>query len=360
MFKKSEKAKPKATPLVGPQVVTFGPSYDVLAELQPPLTPAQEKGAREAIRIAKERVKLTVRELRYAELKRAEAEYEQAKAGREQIEEQLREARARLRDLPDHHAVAGAAALGCFAACVVAEFGFNQQALPWLLDVRPSTLVGILLSLAPATAPLILDLVFPRLFDLNDLVGRAPQAVSTAAATARRILGKLFWVAVMLTTLGSLYLVAECREAAAWVITNPGISALPEWVRGVQQFTVIALSLVLAINGALFYLYGMAEVRKAWRRWRASRPAGRLEAEAPGVQARLARAAADLEVKRYAWSQVDAEAERAAEAYEAQALLRLMAMVGPAEKPGGPWQQVQQAILERYGMRPGLAAVPAA
>ena len=354
-----KKDKPEGTPAAGVQVVTFGPSFDVLADLQLPLNPAQEKQAREAIRIAKERMKLTVRELKLAELKRAEAEHEIAEARRRQIEDQLREAQQNLRGLPDDHVVAGTAALACFSACVVAEFAFNQQALPWLLDISPRSVIGMLLSLAPATAPLVLELVLPRLFALEDLIGHASPAVSSAIATARRILGKLFWLAVMLTTLGSLYLVAECREIAAWLMTHREVTALGDGARRTQQLTVIALSLALAVNGALFYLFGMAEVRKAWRRWRAGRRTSRLDAEASEARATSARAASDLEVKRYLWNQVDAEAERAAEAYEARELLRLFEMAGRREKPASAWQQVQQMILEQYGVRPGWAALPA-
>ncbi len=354
----ASRAQQEATPLAHVEVVIFSPGYDPLDHLEPPLSAGEAEEARNVIRTTRERVKRAFVELKYAQLKQAEARKRCAEEAYKKLEADLREAREKMTGLPEHHIVAGAAALASFAACMVAEFAFNQQALPWLLDIPPRSAIGVLLSLAPATAPLILDLVFPRLFALDDLLGRLPKTLSAPATAARQILAKLFWIAVMLTTLASLYLVAECREAAAWVITHKDVTALPEAVRHTQRLTVIALSLVLAVNGALFYLFGMAELRKAWRWWCLRRQAARLEKRAFAAGKELAAAETEVEVKQHCWAQAEAEAEKAADGFQACALLRLQGMLARSETTPKPWDQVQSRLLRGLGFSSGPVTIP--
>src|SRR5262249_39693005 len=62
----------------------------------------------------------------------------------------------------------GVVSLICCALCSAAEYVLNHAVLPWLLSVPPNSVLGIALSLAPATAPIVLDRVIVALFDIDD------------------------------------------------------------------------------------------------------------------------------------------------------------------------------------------------
>jgi hypothetical protein len=343
----SKQPKSQPAPMAVPQVVTFGPSFDLFDDLRPPVSPAKESAFREALRTAKQRVADTYRGLKLAELKAAEAESEITEARWRALAERRDRERQRLEALPAGRALAGAAALGAFAACMTAEYVFNLAVLPWFLDLSPESVVAQMLAVAPATALLILELALPRLFGLEDLSGRAARAYSEAAATARRILAALFWLAVAGTTLASLYFVAKCREVATQVSVDRTVTTLSPQARDLLQHTVIVLSVVLAVNGALFYLFGRSELGKAWERRRARRRLHRLEELAEETFAAHRRAVRDLELKREASQAAEQGAQQAAEVFEARSLLRLVQMLEEHGKPASAWEKVQAMILAR-------------
>jgi hypothetical protein len=334
------------------QVVTFGTGADdVLAGVHPPVAPAVEKQAREAIRLEAQRVKRHYRELKSLELHQSEAREAAAGMRREQTRTRLAEAEQTLAACAAGLVVIGLVSLACFAACFGAEYVFNAAVLPWLLGLRPGSVLAVALGLAPATAPVILDRILPRLFQLEDPVVRVT-AAATASRTAQRIVTVLFLLAVVCSTLGSIYLVADCREVASILANRETVTEIGAAQQHVIRLAIVALSVVLCINGALFYLFGASEVRKWWMRDTARREAANARAaDAEAYEAHTA-AASDLSSKRAAWETVAEAAELAGEAQQARDLLRLAALAQPPAPPATCWDKVNETLDRGAASRP--------
>jgi hypothetical protein len=334
------------------QLATFGAGVeDVLAGIHAPIAPAVEKQAREAIRLEAQRLKQHYRELKSAELHQSEAREATAGEIREQTRARLGEAEQALAAGAAGLLAVGLLALACFAACFGAEYVFNAAVLPWLLGLRPGSVLAVALGIAPATAPLILDRILPRLFQLEDPAARVT-ATATASRTAQRIVTVLFLLAVIFSTLGSIYLVADCREVASILANRDTVTEIGAAQQHVIRLAIVALSVVLCINGALFYLFGASEVRKWWMRETARQNARKARAADAEAHAAHTAAASDLDSKREAWEHVAEAAETAGEVYQARNLLRLAVLAQPAAPPATCWGRVGETLDRGGATRP--------
>ena len=337
------------------RIITYGTSAeDVLAGIQPPVTPAVEKQAREAIRAEAGRVGLHYRELKYSELQQAGAREQVDGVRWERERALLAEAEQTFAACPPGAIAAGMVALACFGACFGAEYIFNVAVLPWLLNLRPGSLLAVALGVAPATAPVILHMILPRLFQFEDPVARLTAAAS-ASRTAHRIVTVLFLLGVLVSTIGSIYLVADCREVASILANRETVTEITAAQQQVIRWAIIALSVVLCINGAFFYLFGVSEVRRWWARDTAQRRVVTQRKVVAEAHEAHAAAAADLAARRDEWERVEETAAKAAGAYEARTLLRLAELV---EQPGPQvtsWARVTETLDRAAGPRPAGA-----
>jgi len=328
------------------RVISLGPDpEEVLAGVHAPVLPGVEKQAREAIRVETERVKQRHREVKGLAFRHAETREHLAGALAEKARALLAEGERALAACPPRCLAAGLVALACFAACFGAEYAFNIAVLPWLLNLRPGSALAIALGIAPATAPVVLHSILPRLFQLEDPVERAVAAAS-ASRTAHRAVTVLFLLGVVVSTIGSIYLVAQCREVASILANRETVTEITSAQHQVISSAIVALSVVLCINGALFYLYGASEVRGWWARDAATRELARLRRECDAACELRGAALAEFASSRAEWECVEEGAAAAAAAFQARKLLQLAAMVERPEPQISSWERVNE-VLDR-------------
>lgn len=149
-----------------------------------------------------------------------------------------------------------------FGICFAAEFALSWVTLPFVLNVRRSSPIGVALGLAPATALLVLEVVFARLIeDPWQKLRRAAQSRWPRAGAA--VLMAVFLLALGAANVYTVYYLAEAREEISRVhhALLQDAEAAQTLDREVVRRAIILVSLVVTVDGALFALLGIRELR---------------------------------------------------------------------------------------------------
>src|ERR1019366_4372064 len=167
----------------------------------------------------------------------------------------------------------------CFAICLAASYIFNSGAVPWLVSVARDSWLGAALSLAPATAPVLLDRLGATLFDVEDTWGALKVAVFCPGSRWARWLSRSgFFITVAGIHLYTIWLLADLRDISAFLQRGGYFVTAAARQQSRIDHALLVLSLVVAVDGALFYLLGLHELRGAAARRRARREAAALRA----------------------------------------------------------------------------------
>jgi hypothetical protein len=155
-------------------------------------------------------------------------------------------------------------------ACFIAEFAFTFVTLPFLLNVAPGSFLGVMLAAAPTTAMIVLDVVIARLFE------NPWQAIQEMKSTSR--LRRVLFIGLMagwLTVLAvaNLYVVvllADAREEASLIyqrLTDPEAEITNEngYDRQIVKKAILAVSVLVTLDGALLLLLGLNETRQCYQ-----------------------------------------------------------------------------------------------
>jgi hypothetical protein len=105
-----------------------------------------------------------------------------------------------------------------------------------------------------------------------------------------------------------------------------------------------ALSIALCVDGALFYLLAAHELGGWHGRWTLRREVSRLRTAEDELRGALAQAEAELAVREAEWDRVEAEAQAAADEYEARQLLRLAQTAARRGPATGAYQRVKDML----------------
>lgn len=154
-----------------------------------------------------------------------------------------------------------------FVACFVAEFVLTWLTLPFILSIQRYSFAGLMLAAAPTTALIILDVVLARLIE-------EPWQQLRAATT--RLRKCLSWcvMAIFLLTLGALnaYTIAqlaaareEAMEAKRQLERIEGDGQVNVDTQALNR-AVLAVSICVAVDGALFLLIGLGEWKRRQQR----------------------------------------------------------------------------------------------
>jgi len=188
-----------------------------------------------------------------------------------------------------------------------------------------------------------LDALIKHLFDIEDpWIGLRATIFSPFGQRARRALSILFIVAAAGANLTAIWLLADCREVTSKFMGQEITVALDPADEHKIQLAIQSLSIVLCVDGALFYLLGLHELR-AWEdRRKLQRAVLVLRSKFEELQTAHSRAAAVLALRQAGWNRVDADAQSAAREYEFRQHLRLAQIAAQR----GPKQTVQQRVME--------------
>ena len=244
------------------------------------------------------------RRQKYTERLEAQGTVDHLNRNRSTYQEILAAALARLAEFGDGAWITGLLFLVAFAACYGAEFIFNRAILPWLLGIDPNTALGIALAGAPATAPVILDRILARLLGITDPVARAVAAAGFSGRV-RSAARTVFLIAAGVLTIYSIWVLADARAIASEIMNNPNATGPTDHQRGVLDLALLLVSVVLTVNGALFYLFGAHEVRLTWAKKRARKEVERIRELLRDNSAVLAKAEAAAADAQHAWDMID-------------------------------------------------------
>lgn len=218
-----------------------------------------------------------------------------------------------------------AAAVVCFAA----EFAVSWETLPFLLNIRRSSFLGISTGLAPPTALLVLEVVVARLIERP---WREMKAGSKSRLSRRftSLMMAAFLSAVGAANLYTIVVLASARGEG--ITVRQALERLddvdPSVNRELIEKAMVAVSFVLALDGAILLLLGFSQVRRlsarcevANLRWRQLK-----------LQSKKSDAAATLEVGRQAWQEAEKDASARAARFREQRLLELEQALRPPEE----------------------------
>jgi hypothetical protein len=275
---------------------------------------------------------------------------------RERSREDLEAAEERSREAdrePPSSWIKALIAAFCAAACFVAEFVLTWHALTWLLNVERDSPLGILLGLAPPCALAVLELVVARLFEEPWRKLRPPYEMPRW----RRVLTVTSMV-LLLTGLAwgnvhTILLLAAAREEAAKSQHLPvedqwDESAAPAMIdQVVVSKAILAVSVCVTVDGAVFLLIALLESQALWRRRQARRAVAHCRAQADRVEMEHRRAGgsvASLEEGRDRW---DADSRSLAERFRSQCLYELDSNVNRSRRSLSTGKFVDLTLRER-------------
>jgi hypothetical protein len=158
--------------------------------------------------------------------------------------------------------------------------------------------LGIALGIAPATAPVILDRILARVLGVCDAVDVLASSVSARIRSSART---IFLIAAGVTTLFSIWVLADARAAVAAIITNPVSLGPSPAQQHVLDLSLLLVSLVLTVNGALFYPFGAHEVKLALAKRKARAEQDNARASLAETAEALVGAGPALAAARHAW-----------------------------------------------------------
>ena len=274
------------------------------AEQGGPITPPVAEKLEEMLPSSSESAGYQYRRQKFAELHDARGTVEHLKRDRGTYEDLLAAVDVRLGEYGEAVWGTGVLFLLAFAACYGAEFIFNRAILPWLLGVDPNAILGLALAAAPATAPVILDRILARLLHIADPLANVVEAVSPGTR-ARAIARNIFLGVAAVLTLYSVWILADARAIASAIMTGGDAVGPTEAQRHLLDLALLLVSVVLTVNGALFYLFGAHEVRLAWARLRTRREAERIRGLLRENSSALAKAEAALADAQHTWEMID-------------------------------------------------------
>jgi hypothetical protein len=210
--------------------------------------------------------------------------------------------------------------------CFMAEFTLTWYTIPFILDVRQYSILGVTLAAAPSSALVILDVVIARLFEDPWRSLRSKLTSQAWKRTGAVVLMIMLLVVVAAGNIATVVYLAEAREDAAGLRHN---------LEGVQtedtvlldneliRRTIIAVSVLVAVDGALFLLLGLDEAGASWRRRRFLSMLKSLRFRKEGLESEFAQATARL--SQYEEEKIEeAEiAEEIADRYRKEMVFRL-------------------------------------
>jgi hypothetical protein len=200
-------------------------------------------------------------------LVKAEADEAESKAEFDDASEHLADAENKLQQTKPASWIKAAifdlSALTCFTA----EFAFTFVTLPFLLNIAPTSFLGVMVAAAPTTAMIMLDVVIARLFEDP---WQAVQEIASKSRLRKALLMGL--MAGWLTALGAgnLYVVmllADARQDASLIyqrLTDPETEITTEAGDDseIVKKAILTVSVMVTLDGAMLLLLGLNETRR--------------------------------------------------------------------------------------------------
>ena len=201
------------------------------------------------------------------------------------------------------------------AICFGAEFALTLVTLPYVLGLHQWSVLGVVLAIAPTTAVLVLDKVLARLVeDPWEAIHQTTKTWHRYAATAVMV---CFLLVLGVGNLWTVSLLADAREHATVLrreaerksfklaAVGAASTAKDNEDRAVVKQAVWAVSIFVTLDGALFSLLTLSEMRRRRGYRKSQREAGRALAERDSRRGELTDAQSELAAREQQWLEID-------------------------------------------------------
>jgi hypothetical protein len=204
-------------------------------------------------------------------------------------------------------------------ACFAAEFVFTWTALCFVLNVQRSTVLGVLLGLAPPSGLAVLEIFLARLFE--EPWQRLRKAAASGKKLAMNVAMAILLVALALGNGIMIFHLAKAREEAAKlqrILSDPNSTGDTGVNQEAIDRAIVLVSILVSVDGAVFLLLGLAEGSALAFRSRQRRRVADQRATCERLEAAEAAAKAKAGAFREDWETVAEKASLAAERYRVQ------------------------------------------
>lgn len=264
------------------------------------------------------------------------------------------EAEHNLKALPDPSLIRFLLSKGGFITCFLAEFALTYLTLPFLFDLKQNSFLALMLSLAPATGLIVLDVIVERFIGQS---GQALRADANLPAWQKRahIAGMtLFFVVMAFLNVYMVLLLAGVREESVHlqeVLLQSSFETEPPQVdRNLLRKAVIVLSLTITMDAALFLVVGLEHWRRLRTYWKARALVFKLRSEQVALESELIQIKEDIAALEILSSEGEERGRHLAGIHRADKLMkfyRKARQLQPKASPK-PITEVVEGILAGY------------
>lgn len=208
------------------------------------------------------------------------------------------EAEQNLKSLPESSILRFLLNHAGFVSCFTAEFTLTYLTLPFLFDLKQNSVLAVMLSLAPATGLVVLDVVVERFIGKPWQELHSKTNLSEWQRRALTAAKALFFAVMVFLNLYMVLLLAGVREESVHLqqvlLHSSFENELPQVDRELLRKAVVMLSLTITLDAALFLVVGMEHWRRLRNYWKARALVFRLRSEQEALESELAQLKADI------------------------------------------------------------------
>lgn len=328
-------------------------SGQLIQSLQPPVDKEQEQHIRAVIEVEAEAAGHAQTGADSRRLTEARSSLDRSRVRLDESSGKLIDAESAEKQAPHGSVVQGVIFGFCALVCLGAEFTLTLVTLPFLLGIRQWSVLGVTVALAPATAVIILDKVMGRLIEdpwqrLRSAMHTRWQRVSAIAVMA------LFLLGLGAGNVWTVTLLADARERAMELkqaLESDQEEALTKGVlagdKAVIRKAILAVSVVVTLDGALFSLLAICEIRSRRHQERAQRAVAERLAERDACRSALTKCEGEMAEAEFHWQQASDRSRMAAGRFREERLSQL-AKAKRWPSPNGNGPALVNTILTSY------------
>lgn len=314
--------------------IVIANSAELLETLDAPVADSVARQVRSVIDRDAAEVVLAKRQAIFEGLSNAQRDSEAARAAFEENDTRTKTAEVRAANAKPGNGFIGIVFVLCVLVCLGAEFALTLATLPYILGFQQWSVMGVALAIAPTTAVIIMDRVLGR------LVEDPWERIGTMTGHIRWLTVAVMMVSMLSLGAGNIWtvgLLADARERVTEMRhalehkSAPPLSAdQVKENRAATQKAIVAVSIFVTLDGAMFSLFGLSELRRR----RDYRDAHKMAATSREVRvssrAKLLDSESALRVAQQEWAEAEERAQVAANRFREQQLLKLEQILNTA------------------------------
>lgn len=317
----------------------MAPEPDIISQQDMPMIPHCKELALEAVETDSRAAAARFSDGLVRDLTETGVQRDQTKSKLEHQRTAQKEAEEKMKQAGPGRLILATLFVLCAVSCFVAEFELTWVTLPFILNITPTSFLGLMLGIAPATALIILDVVLDRLIEGPWQTIREALKASTTRRVGAIAIMALFLLGLGVANIHTVILLAQAREEVARFrheLNAEDETAEPTLDRASIDRAILAVSVVVTLDGALFFLLGTRGFRRAFDRRRCVRNLKRQNSEVTSLEAKLSETEARFSELEHVMNQLEERKSLVAEQYRKRTLLNI-------EKADNAWRSSRRS-----------------